>query len=333
MKVPSGERNPRVPVHVRSARRLCVSTVVVALLLAVSGCQSNTWSQMPHSMGCELYTDSPRQTLVDPPRPIQVVQVRLSHLRAQRLEVSIEFAEPPQTAAFNYIFTLGHDEDDDNFVRINSPILDLGWTASGGDTGDILESVTVKGRFVDIVLDFKGSEELLGKGPFRPTLWSVNVGLLDYNNVSYPGQRCDWDTPVKVQAPAQSQGRTGSITPDSNLQWRFRSPTGDIRCDLNGTTGLGYAECEVRNHSYQPQFSRDCPASWVNSLTLKQGSPVAFSCSPGSRFPDGLPQQGYGYPLTVGSITCVLDRESGVRCDDKTTGHYFQLSMYAYEWR
>lgn len=314
---------------------------VTTALLALSGCQSDPWSQMPYSMGCKLYTDgktaADTSSWVDPPDPIRIVQARLAHLRDQRLEIAVEFVAPPQIADFAYILSIG---EDNNFIRVNSPApapgLQLGWMASGvGEPpwDDILESVNLRGRFLDIVLDLKGNEDALGKKPYRPSLDFVSASWSGAN-MAYKGQHCAWDIPVGVRAPAQeTKGRPATSDPDTNLHWRFRSPTGNIRCDLDGTTGRGIAECEVLEHTYRPQILPDCRPSWVNTLILKQGQPVTYSCSPGSRFQVGLPQQGYGYPLTVGAITCVINENTGVRCEDATTGHYFQLSRQAYEYR
>lgn len=46
-----------------------------------------------------------------------------------------------------------------------------------------------------------------------------------------------------------------------------------------------------------------------------------------------VPVQGNGNPLTVGSITCVLDENTGAMCKDASTGHYFQAARQANERR
>lgn len=316
--------NQNTPSRWAMESKVLFGMAVTTALLAISGCQSDPWSQMPYSMGCKLYTDgktaADTSSWVDPPDPIRIVQARLAHLRDQRLEISVEFVAPPQIADFAYILSIG---DDNNFVQVNSPEpapgLKLGWMASGvGDPpwDNILQSVNVRGRFLDIILDLNGNEAALGKKPYRPSLNFVSASWSGAN-VAYKGQHCERNIPVGVRASAQeTKGRPATRNPDTNLRWRFRSPTGNIRCDLDGTTGQGTAQCEVLQHTYQPQMSPDCKPSWVNTLILKQGKPATPSCSPRSQFPDGLPQQGYGYPLTVGAITCVLDRDAGIRCED-----------------
>lgn len=289
-------------------------------------------------MGCNLVTNPPnRKNLpqVAPLDPIRVVEVQFTYLGDQRLELSVDFAAPPQIPFFSYNISVGGE---DRHFQISPPMdvpLGMQWMANRADVppfASVLESASVKGRVIDFVLNFKGNEDFFGGKTFRPTVWFQNQRL--GAGVTYNGQRCDWDTPVGVEQEPNI-GARGPLAnkPDRQLHWRFRSPTGNIVCDLDGTTGLGFAECEIRQHTYEPQLARDCPSSWANSLILKQGREVTFSCSPRSRFEDGLPEQGYGFPLKVGEITCVLDRDTGVRCEDATTGHYFELSRQAYEWR
>lgn len=326
-----------VPDAARLARKIGAASLAVTVLLFSSACQSDPWSAMPHTMGCKLMADTPNRnnaTQVTPLDPIRVVQVRFAHLGSERLEMSVEFVAPPQIPLFGYNISVG---DEDRHIQITPPInpdLGMDWMANRADKApydSVLEAVTVKGRFINFVLDFKGNEDFL-HSPFRPTVWFQNQRF--GADVDYNGQKCDWDSPVAGSGSLSPAAKDAAVNkPETQLHWRFRSPTGNIVCDLDGTTGLGTAECEVRQHTYQPQLSRDCPAFWVNSMILKQGKEVTFSCSPRSRFEDGLPQQGYGNPLTVGEITCVLNRDTGVRCEDATTGHYFQLSRQAYQWR
>ncbi len=109
--------------------------------------------------------------------------------------------------------------------------------------------------------------------------------------------------------------------------------TGNIACDLNGSTTPPEATCEVREHSYQPEVKPTCNPAWANSFRLVQGRTVEVNCYSGSDFRSALPVQGYGNPLTVGSLTCVLDENTGVTCRDATTGHYFQAARQEYWWR
>lgn len=149
-----------------------------------------------------------------------------------------------------------------------------------------------------------------------------------------PSIRSAAPAPAPLPAPAPSPpSRVSTVTPDSNLQWRFQSPTGNIACDLNGSATPPEATCEVREHSYQPKVRPSCDPGWANSFRLVQGRTVEVNCYSGTDFRNALPVQGYGNPLTVGSLTCVLDEATGVTCKDSTTGHYFRAARQAYEWR
>ena len=143
--------------------------------------------------------------------------------------------------------------------------------------------------------------------------------------------------PVPAPAPPSNSSapptRVSTVTPDSNLQWRFQSATGNIACDLNGSVSPPEATCEVREHSYQPQVKPSCDPGWASSFRLVQGRTVEVNCYSGTDFRSALPVQDYGRPLTVGSLTCVIDESTGVTCKDSTTGHYFQAARQAYEWR
>jgi hypothetical protein len=212
---------------------------------------------------------------------------------------------------------------------------------------NLLESVSIDDKVLSFVLDLSPIEKTLGRSRFQADVDSIpvvygrldNAGVADFFSVK--GSDCRWGMPVKstsapgaapVPAPAPST-RASTVTPDSNLQWRFQSPTGNIACDLNGSSMPPEATCEVREHTYQPKVKSNCDPGWANRFTLRQGQTVEVNCYPGTDFRSAFPVQGYGKPLNVGSLTCVLDEATGVTCKDSTTGHYFQAARQEYEWR
>jgi len=91
--------------------------------------------------------------------------------------------------------------------------------------------------------------------------------------------------------------------------------------------------CEIRKHTYRSPVKPNCDPSWSNRFTLTEGEAVTVNCYPGSYFQEALPVQEYGQPLTVGSVTCVLDENTGVTCKDASTGHQFQAALQAYSLR
>ncbi len=186
------------------------------------------------------------------------------------------------------------------------------------------------------VMSDRYAEELLT--PLKKFGFTINPGPQYAANqdgaaqAQIPSPRSAAPSPAPIPAPAPSTG-VSTVTPDSNLQWRFQSPTGNIACDLNGSVKPPEATCEVREHSYQPKVKPNCNPGWVNSFRLVQGRTVEVNCYSGTDFRSALPVQGYGNPLTVGSLTCVLDETTGVTCRDATTGHYFQAARQEYQWR
>ena len=185
------------------------------------------------------------------------------------------------------------------------------------------------------VMSDRYAEELLQ--PLKKFGFIINPGRPNAaadrtDQAQSPSTRSAAPAPAPLPAPAPST-RVSTVTPDSNLQWRFQSPTGNIACDLNGSSTPPEATCQVREHTYQPKVKSNCDPGWANRFTLKQGQTVEVNCYPGTDFRSALPVQGYGKPLTVGSLTCVLDESAGVTCKDATTGHYFQAARQAYQWR
>lgn len=120
------------------------------------------------------------------------------------------------------------------------------------------------------------------------------------------------------------------LTPTSGLRWRFMSPTGNIACDLNGTVAPPVAACEVRENTYKARVKPACDPGWATRFVLRQGQSVEVACYSGSEFGNALPVQDYGKPLSIGSITCVIEESSGVSCLDASSGHGFQAARQEY---
>lgn len=234
---------------------------------------------------------------------------------------------------------------------------------------NLLEAVETSGNTVHLLLDLDGVPELFGHGPFRPSIRVIaerqgvpTREFPDGEPTPFLSQDCSWGAtsaaysgdadrreslPTRTRssvAPALPTQTRSSVVPvppavdsspprsENAMRWRFQSPTGNIACDLDGTSGKGIASCEVRNHTYKP-VREGCDRSKTDRFTLSQGVAVQHWCYPGTDYGSGLPVQQYGRPLTVGSITCVLDEATGVTCTDATTNHFFQAARQAYQWR
>jgi hypothetical protein len=114
---------------------------------------------------------------------------------------------------------------------------------------------------------------------------------------------------------------------------RFRSPTGAIACDMFGTSDGGSASCEVAGNTYPKQVMPQCAPNRVTRFELIRGHRVELYCYDQPTLDDQRSVQRYGQPLSVGSITCVIDRTTGVTCSDSTTGHAFRASRDAWAFQ
>lgn len=255
----------------------------------------------------------------------------------------------------------------DDAISIDSPTSGKGWDAgSFSNDRPVPVSATTSGSTVTITLDLETQQDFLGSGPFKPyiSVFFFGVGQLNptavagFPMISYQGQDCKWDTPRQgasdtqpSQVPAATNpppvalpAPTVRSDPEADDGWteshpptgsfvRFQSATGNIACEIGGAPGEGTAVCEVREHTYRPEVKSDCNPGWVNSFALLQGQAPVVNCYRETVFRGSLPVQAYGRPLTAGSITCSMDKDTGVTCKDSSTGHYFQAARQEYRWR
>ena len=140
---------------------------------------------------------------------------------------------------------------------------------------------------------------------------------------------------VPVSPPSQTPSSQGSaVTPGGgNLRWQFQSPTGNIACDLNGSATPRKPPAKSASTPTSPRSSRLAIRAGRTVSDWCRAGQCEVNCYSGTDFRSALPVQGYGKPLTVGSLTCVLDETTGVTCKDGTTGHFFRAARQAYEWR
>ncbi len=107
----------------------------------------------------------------------------------------------------------------------------------------------------------------------------------------------------------------------------FRSPTGNIGCQLGGT----YARCDIGEHTWKsPPKPADCELDWGNGVSVSGWGPGGIVCAGDTALDPSAPVLRYGGSSSVGSITCE-SRESGVTCTKESTGHGFTISRERYE--
>jgi len=126
---------------------------------------------------------------------------------------------------------------------------------------------------------------------------------------------------------------------DNNYQ-QFASPSGHIRCILNGQdTPAPIVQCAIGDHTYAAlpgSTSEGGPCPYGSDLgrdfRLDHGKPAYLTCSYsalGSGF-GPWPTLDYGQMRSLGPITC--DSEpSGMTCTDTSTGHFFRVSRDSYQ--
>ncbi len=103
----------------------------------------------------------------------------------------------------------------------------------------------------------------------------------------------------------------------------FTSPSGNISCGiLDGNAG-----CLVFDNSWDvPPPDEYCDATWGGSVEVENG-PGRLTCV-GGLLADG-PALPYGYEIEHGPILCRSD-ETGVTCDNLTTGHGFKVNRASF---
>jgi hypothetical protein len=116
---------------------------------------------------------------------------------------------------------------------------------------------------------------------------------------------------IAVAAPSRA---------DSN---DFQSPSGNIYCSLAAEG----AACDISDYTYQPPPPPECGKhiSWGSRFTLAPGKPAAMECHGDTLRVPGEPTLNYGQTASAGTLTCASE-ESGIKCTDSSSGHYFRVS-------
>jgi hypothetical protein len=107
----------------------------------------------------------------------------------------------------------------------------------------------------------------------------------------------------------------------------FQSPSGNIYCSL----GADGAACDISDYTYQPPPPPECGKhiSWGSRFTLTPGKPGAMECHGDTLRVPGESTLNYGQTVSAGTITCASE-QSGMKCTDGSSGHYFRVSRDSY---
>lgn len=108
----------------------------------------------------------------------------------------------------------------------------------------------------------------------------------------------------------------------------FQTPSGNIVCML-GPTG---AACDINEYTYTPPPPPECGKhlAWGNRFVLEPGRPATIHCHGDTLRVPGEPTLDYGQSASAGTLTCTSE-QSGVKCTDSGSGHYFEVSREAFQ--
>ena len=187
--------------------------------------EQRLWSLLPHAMGCV----SNLGPMPNPPASVKAQQVRIEHLGAKRIAVTVTFSEPPPPAPVSvntaygevrnqpgslYYWLSIEDSHSDATVVVYSPSNGEPWQAvlistesarniGSDDRPEVPLAVSTSGNEVLLVLDLPGDAEHLSHQPFAPPIM-INSSMSDRSELAdaesigilFNWQDCKWSTPV-----------------------------------------------------------------------------------------------------------------------------------------
>lgn len=108
----------------------------------------------------------------------------------------------------------------------------------------------------------------------------------------------------------------------------FQTPSGNIACSLDSA---GVA-CDISEYTYTPPPPPECAQhiAWGDRFVLEPGKPAAIHCHGDTVRVPGERTLNYGQTASAGTLSCVSE-QSGVKCTDSSSGHYFEVSRDAFK--
>jgi hypothetical protein len=118
---------------------------------------------------------------------------------------------------------------------------------------------------------------------------------------------------------------------------QFQSPSGDIACTLVASPPIdqhsvakNFVQCDIANHSWvAPQPPPQGRTDVTSTFVLVRGQAPVVGYSSGAFVAAGPTLDSAQAPYG-GVITCTSE-QSGVKCTDTSTGHFFRVSRESYE--
>lgn len=109
----------------------------------------------------------------------------------------------------------------------------------------------------------------------------------------------------------------------------FQSPSGNIYCTLSPSG----AACDISEYTYTPPPPPECGKhiAWGSRFTLAPGKPAQIECHGDTLQVPGEASLLYGQTISEGTITCASNEQTGMKCTDSSSGHYFSVSRDAFK--
>ncbi|MBN8866616.1 MAG: hypothetical protein J0H98_03585 [Solirubrobacterales bacterium] len=105
----------------------------------------------------------------------------------------------------------------------------------------------------------------------------------------------------------------------------FTSPSGNIGCIADDSM----VRCDIAKHDWTVKPNPKCQLDWGNGLSVA-GGPGRIVCAGDTTMNSGSALATDKINM-VGPFECQSEGEDGMRCENMTTGHGFELSPERYD--
>lgn len=108
----------------------------------------------------------------------------------------------------------------------------------------------------------------------------------------------------------------------------FSSPTGNIGCAID----KDYARCDITDKSWDPPADPSCDLEYGDAIEVSGDDEGRFVChGDTTRGSKDVLEYGDSLQATRSGVVFCSSAESGMRCENRETGHGFSISREAYD--
>lgn len=140
---------------------------------------------------------------------------------------------------------------------------------------------------------------------------------------------CHYAAKATGAAIIAAAAMASAATAQADIIGDFKTPSGDVYCQLATIGDTGSVVCEGGGPFHQP-VPANCHGAWGGRFSITQGQPPVSECHTDTIRSNQpmAPILWFGQTQSVGTITC--DSElSGVTCTDSSTGRFFTMAAAA----